>query len=292
MVSRSCSRWAAAAPPRREERTRASRSARPLCACCRPRPGLARRWSIAEGPPEDAAKHWPTRLNRGTKTSAATTRAATREGPPRMRRAVRWGMLVVALVAASPAWADEEHPAASARDAQARFEEGLIRAKAGDFEAARLSFAQAYAVAHKPAIVWNLALTEEKTHRPLEALAHFREWLHQAPPGDPDRARARKHIDELSAGAGHIDVVAAPGAALTVDSIQSAGVAPRAEPIDVAPGRHVIEAKQGGETKTLAVDVAAGQTAHADFRTADALVPSSPGATDPQASGQPGGPIT
>jgi hypothetical protein len=74
-----------------------------------------------------------------------------------MRPVLPWGVLAAVLAASTPGVARAQGEVA-VRDAQARFEEGLDRVKAGDFEAARLSFAQAYTVLRRPAILWNLAL--------------------------------------------------------------------------------------------------------------------------------------
>jgi hypothetical protein len=198
-----------------------------------------------------------------------------------MRRAVRWAILVAVLAAAGPAGADDS----AQRDAEARFEEGLARVRAHDLEAALQSFRQATALMRKPAIVWNLALTEEKTNHPVDALAHFKEYLRQLPAADPDRPRAQKHIDGLNAATGHIEVAAPTGAAITVDKTQSLGATPLADPIDVAPGHHDVEAKLGAVVKTVAVEALAGQTMQADFRGMEAAAAGTPGATAPQAEG-------
>jgi hypothetical protein len=193
--------------------------------------------------------------------------------------------VVAALAAAGPAGADDT----AQRDAQARFEEGLARVRADNLAGALVSFQQAYAVMHKPAVVWNLALTEEKTGRPVDALAHFREYLRVAPAADPDRARAQKHIDGLNAATGHIDVAAPTGAAITVDGTQSLGATPLADPVDVAPGHHDVEARLGTVVKTVGIEALAGQTMHADFRGMDAAgaggAAGAQGATAPQAEG-------
>jgi hypothetical protein len=190
--------------------------------------------------------------------------------------------VVAVLAAAASARADDT----AQRDAQARFEEGLARVRADNLAGALVSFQQAYAVMHKPAVVWNLALTEEKTGRPVDALGHFREYLRVAPAVDPDRARAQKHIDGLLAATGHIDVAGPVGAAITVDGTQAVGATPLAEAIDVTPGHHEVEARLGTVVKTVGIDALAGQTMHADFRGMDtAAAPGAPGATAPQAEG-------
>ncbi len=201
-----------------------------------------------------------------------------------MRRAVRWAILVGVLAAALPAAADDS----AQRDAEARFEEGLARVRAHDLEAALQAFRQATALMRKPAIVWNLALTEEKTNHPVDALAHFKEYLRQLPPADPDRPRAQKHIDGLNAATGHIEVAAPMGAAITVDGTQSLGTAPLADVVDVSPGHHSVEARLGTVVKTVGIEGQAGQTTQADFRGMDAA--GGPGATAPQAEGGAPGP--
>src|ERR1700730_7424152 len=93
-----------------------------------------------------------------------------------MRRALRCAMLAGALAVAVPSVARADDPAAE-REAQARFEEGIARVRAGSFEGARISFLQAHAVLHKPYILWNLALAEEKTGNVLDALGHFQPFV-------------------------------------------------------------------------------------------------------------------
>ena len=67
---------------------------------------------------------------------------------------------------------------AATRDAKARFEEGLKRYEAQDFEGARVAFQQAYSVLHAVDILYNLALSELRSNRPVEAL--HRRWYRWA----------------------------------------------------------------------------------------------------------------
>ena len=176
----------------------------------------------------------------------------------------RWGVLTAALVlvGSSPARADDDR---ANREAEARFKEGLSRVKNKDYEAARLSFEQAYAVLHRPLILWNLALSEEKTGHPLDALAHFRQVAHDAP-ADADRASAQKHVDTLLGQLSRIDVQAPAGTVLGLDGGDGSWTAPLTDPLDVMPGHHVVAAKMsGGGTKSSEVDAVAGQVAHVSF---------------------------
>jgi hypothetical protein len=188
-------------------------------------------------------------------------------------------MLTAVLAAAWPgaAWGQAADVAdAAARDAQARFEEGLARVKAGDYEAARLSFAQAYVVLARPAILWNLALAEEKTGRLVPALGHFKRVASDPDAPSPDRDEAGRHVDALMARTGHVGVEAPSGAIIHVDGQEGQATAPLAEPIDVAAGHCVLEAKLGEGVKAAAVDVAAGQIVHVRFTLADLGVASPP----------------
>jgi hypothetical protein len=177
------------------------------------------------------------------------------------------------------------------REAEMRFAEGLSAVKGKDYEAARLSFAQAYAVLHRPLILWNLALSEEKSGHPIEAAGHFRQVTRDMP-GAPEAAGAQKHLDALVAQMGRIEVQAAAGSTFVLDGVDLAGSAPLADPIDVEPGHHVIEVKMAhGEMKAAQVDTVPGQVTHVGFGPADgasaAVVPApvAPAATEAQGAG-------
>lgn len=185
------------------------------------------------------------------------------------------------LAAAGMARADD----VTTREAQARFEEGLGRVKDGDFEGARVSFAQAYAVLKKPDILWNLALAEQKSGHPVEAIGHFKQLQRDART-DADRVNASKHVTDLLIQTGHIEVAAAPGAQVSVDG-SVVGAAPLADQVDVAAGKHHVEATTPQGKKVADVDAALGQVVHVSFLEAAPTVegqpqPQQPAATDAQ----------
>ncbi len=180
-----------------------------------------------------------------------------------MRRAVRFALLTVALFVVAPrARAADE---GAERDAQARFEEGLQRAKGGDFDAARISFTQAYAVLRRPRILWNLALSEEKTGHTLDALAHFKSVARDPSASDVDRSGAQTHVATLYGQTGHIEVHAPVGAPIGIDGGPVVGTTPLSEVLDVAPGRHVVEARLAQGSSAVVVEAAAGEVAAASF---------------------------
>ncbi len=183
------------------------------------------------------------------------------------------------LVAATPARADD----VTTKEAQARFEEGLGRVKDGDFEGARVSFAQAYAVLKKPDILWNLALAEQKSGHPVEAIGHFKQLQREART-DGDRANASKHVTDLLVQTGHIEVAAVSGAQVSVDG-SVVGVAPLADQVDVAAGKHHVESTSPQGAKSADVDAALGQVVHVSFLEAAPTVegkPQQPAATEAQ----------
>jgi hypothetical protein len=201
-----------------------------------------------------------------------------------MRTALRSAPLLLAAVTALslPARADDK----ATREAQARFEEGIRRVKAGDYESARMSFTQAYAVLKKNDILWNLALSEQKSGHPVEAIGHFKLLMRAATKPD-DRAAAQKHVNDLTGIVAHIDVAAPPGSQVTLDG-NAAGVAPLYEPLDVDGGRHHVEIRTPqGVTKAADADAVTGQTAHVSFLSSDsapvaAAVPPAAAPTDAQ----------
>jgi hypothetical protein len=176
------------------------------------------------------------------------------------------GMLAVPVPFA--ARADE---AAAEREAQARFDEGVTRVKAGNLEGARISFTQAYAVLHKPTILWNLALADEKTGHLLDALGHFKEFARGLQSGD-DRASAERHIGAITALTAHLDVTAPAGTQVVVDGA-SVGMAPLGDTVDVMPGRHHLEVHTTQGTKEADAEVGLGQLVHVSL-----MLPAEPAA--------------
>lgn len=152
------------------------------------------------------------------------------------------------------------------REAQLRFQEGTTLLVAGKFEDARAKFLQAYSTGKTAHVTFNLARTEQLTGRHLDAAKHFREYL-----ADPnkrisaeDRERARGLLQQVEPHIGRIAVHAPDGAHLTVDG-QRIDDAPLSEPLDVAPGMHVVAAEWGARKQSLEVNAAAGHLADATF---------------------------
>lgn len=208
-----------------------------------------------------------------------------------MRLATGALALAAILAVGAPARADD----VTTKEAQARFEEGLGRVKDGDFEGARVSFAQAYAVLKKPDILWNLALAEQKSGHPVEAIGHFKQLQRDART-DADRVNASKHVTDLLIQTGHIEVAAVAGAQVSVDG-NVVGVAPLADQVDVAAGKHHVEATTAQAKKVADIDAALGQVVHVSFLEAAPTVEGrpqapQPAATDAQPASAPASPET
>jgi hypothetical protein len=152
---------------------------------------------------------------------------------------------------------------ASSTVGEARAHEGAEALEKGDFEGARLAYAQAYAVDPQPGYLWNLAVAESKGGHALEAIGHVRIFLQAlpaAPGGGDDRQKAEAVLAEQAAHVGHVRVEAPDGARIAVDGGPSAGVSPLPAPIDVSPGRHTVEARFGAETASTVVSPGPGET--------------------------------
>lgn len=177
-----------------------------------------------------------------------------------MRRHVLYACLTVALASpiAMPSVARADDAAVG--EAKQRFEEGLELADAGKHEPARLKFQQAWSVFKAPAVLYNLARTEQLTGHDLEALDHFKLFLKAAATDskitDAMRDKAKQNVAELSRKMGQVDIEVPPTARVSVDG-KPLDETPK-EPVAVQPGRHTIEATFDGRVKSITVECAAG----------------------------------
>ena len=180
--------------------------------------------------------------------------------------AVAGAVVLVSLSTAEPSYAEPAKPApsTSAQDsataeARARFDEGIKLVEAGDHESARLKFNQAWALLKSPAILFNLARSEQLSNHPVEALEHYRQFA-KTPPDpkvtDVQRQRAAENITELAKKVGQIEIEAPAGARITVDG--RAIDAGNTDPVPVTPGKHVVEAIFDGKVKSVTVECTAG----------------------------------
>jgi hypothetical protein len=166
---------------------------------------------------------------------------------------------------AKPAHAANVQDAAMT-EARARFDEGIKLAEAGDHESARLKFNQAWALLKSPAILYNLARSEQLSNHPVDALEHYRQFT-KLPPDpkvtDVQRQRAAENIDALSKKVGQIALEAPIGARVSVDgrTIDPGNT----DPIPVTPGKHVVEAIADGKARNVTIECTAGTITKANL---------------------------
>lgn len=170
-------------------------------------------------------------------------------------------LLALAPVAlGSPAYAQPADDPIT-KQARARFQEGVDFYDKGQYENARASFLQAYALKKHPAVLLNLAQSCAKGGHPLDASKYFRQFLHEATSATPQqRTDAESGLAEVRQKLGRIEIAAPAGTEISVDD-ESAGTAPIADAIDVEPGTHTVK----GGSESVAVTVSAGQKAQARF---------------------------
>ncbi len=150
--------------------------------------------------------------------------------------------------------------------AQLRFREGVALYKKADYEAARVAFAQAFAVLHSADVLLNLALAElNGGGHSLEALQHLRQY-ERDPKADSAVVKSKLPalIERAYKETGHLKVLDAPaGAAITIDG--QPAITPLPELVDVSSGRHVLEARVQDKTLTAEVVAVAGEITPVKF---------------------------
>src|SRR5689334_6911414 len=87
------------------------------------------------------------------------------------------GLAFATLLYAAPSSA--EPPSELLKTARRRFQEGVAAVDAGNYEAARLAFQQAYAIKPHPSVLRNLGQAELRTGHYLEAARHLSTFLRQ-----------------------------------------------------------------------------------------------------------------
>jgi hypothetical protein len=169
-------------------------------------------------------------------------------------------------VIAMPAGAQSAAEDPTTDMARARFKEGVGFYDKGQFEQARASFLQAYALKKHPAVLLNLAWSSLKSGHTLEAEHYFKQFLTESRDiTDKQRADANDGLNQSHAKLGRIDVAAAAGTEVTVDG-DKVGTTPLPDPILVEPGAHTVKFKgPDGATDTDSVTVLAGEKAIARF---------------------------
>jgi hypothetical protein len=191
---------------------------------------------------------------------------------------MRAALLVTSLlVVSTQALADED---AGLREASRLMKEGKDFFAHFQFEQARQRFAEACALAHTPACLSALAITELRAGKPLDAYRHFQEVMRDPAAATSVPAATREALPKMRAEAygklGHIDVRAPAHARLKVDG-REVGSAPLQDTLDVDAGEHIVEGEDNGRRAQLAIVAPPGQVVLASL----GFAPSAPDTTAP-----------
>jgi len=187
-----------------------------------------------------------------------------RRSPGRFRHI---GLLLVSLllsraVSGQPAPTPEE-----VQQAQARWKEGKAFFDAGNFEAARVAFRQAYTIFPHPAFLQNLGEAELRSGRYVEAARHLAQYLHLSSSGSPSqRDGAKSSLKKAAEKLASIVVETnADDAEVRVDE-EFVGRTPLGGLAwYVEPGKHVVIARKSGfidGTETVDLSVGASKNVY------------------------------
>jgi hypothetical protein len=149
--------------------------------------------------------------------------------------------------------------------ARARFKEGVNFYDKGDFDQARASFLQAYALKKHPAVLLNLAWSCLKSGHPLEAERYFEQLPTEGDVSAKQRADAADGLSQARAKLGRIEVIAGSSNEVSVDGVR-VGLAPLPEAVLVEPGAHTVKLTAAdGASDIRRVTVLAGEKGVARF---------------------------
>jgi hypothetical protein len=159
--------------------------------------------------------------------------------------------------------------------ARARFKEGVDFYDKGEYDQARASFLQAYALKKHPAVLLNLAWSCVKSGHALEGKKYFEQFLSEGKDiTDKQRADANDGLTQARGKLARIEIQATSGTEVTIDG-EKVGTAPLSDAVVVEAGAHTVKFKgPDGASDTQSVSVLGGQKAVAKFpQSASAAAP-------------------
>ena len=182
--------------------------------------------------------------------------------------------LTLALVCVG-ATAYAQSPSAPADDvdiAKAHFNTGEAYYEHGRFGDAAREFEEAYRLAGKAPLLYNVGKSYDAANDFARALDAYQRFLTAAAPDNRDRDFAQKRVELLHTLVGTVAIDGAvEGSTLTLDD-KAAGTAPLGAPLVVNPGRHQLSvAHEGYATFKSAVDVPVGGAAAVAVKQTEAV---------------------
>ncbi len=130
-----------------------------------------------------------------------------------------------------------------------------------DYEGALAKYQQAYQIFPSPKIYYAMAKAEEKLNRPLEAVAHYEQFVAEVVEdvNEDLRIDAQVSVQELDKTVAVVTFAVQPeGATITIDDVEL-GTSPYGKPVRLLPGPHKYTfAKEGFVPIEKTVELAAG----------------------------------
>lgn len=110
-------------------------------------------------------------------------------------------VLALLLLPTLPAPSQAQEAVSAEQDARALqlYQAGETAFGEGHFEAALVLFEQAYALSHRPGLLYNLAVCADRLRRDEDAIRWFEGYLAETPSEAPNRADATQRRDALVA---------------------------------------------------------------------------------------------
>ena len=193
--------------------------------------------------------------------------------------AVVVAVLPTVLVTATLSWAASPDPSDEEKTFVRQGTDCFLRQ---DYECARIAIHKAYDLSPRPETVLKLGLSELQSSRPVEAVAHLREYLtHVEEPEAKRKAVRAKWLPRAEAATARLEVFAPAGARVVVDDGSPDALATSvSEPpksaagavsVVVAAGSHDVMAQAGPTIETRHIVARGGELVDIHFqRVADA----------------------
>ena len=153
-------------------------------------------------------------------------------------------VVLLTFAVAAPSVLADETPDPKA-EAQAHFDKGKQLFAEGRYFAAADEFSQAYAIAPRPQVLYNIALSQDKAGNLVAAVEGYRRYLLVAAAGGESEA-IRKRLLELEAQVGEVAAGCAVRPCIVVVDGEELGPAPVS--VLLKPGDHLFSATHNGQT--------------------------------------------
>ena len=124
--------------------------------------------------------------------------------------------------------------------AKAHFKEGMAAIKGENYPAALIAFEKSYKLAHKAALLFNIAMCEKALYRYVDSITTFRRFLSES--GDKIKpeleAQSEQAVQEMMTLIGTLKLMDAPDDAEVFVDGKSIGKTPFKEGVLLDPGQH------------------------------------------------------